>query len=62
MTDDLIREEIAGVKEAISRLPQEVQDKRYFRIKRVRPPHLGLTPTEPAGNRATRWPPQALTY
>ena len=35
LSEDLIREEIDGVKEALSRLPQEEQDKRYFRIKRV---------------------------
>ena len=33
--DDLIREEIDGVREAISRLPQEEQDLRLFRLKRA---------------------------
>jgi len=30
-------EELPGVKEALSRLPQSVTDERFFRIKRVRP-------------------------
>ncbi|EGD82419.1 ubiquinol-cytochrome C reductase [Salpingoeca rosetta] len=33
--DDLIREEMPGVREAISRLPREEQDLRYFRLKRA---------------------------
>eukprot|EP01147_Barroeca_monosierra_P009130 gene9130-1429_t len=33
--EDLIREEIPGVKEALSRLPQAEQDERYFRLKRA---------------------------
>eukprot|EP00051_Salpingoeca_urceolata_P014038 m.177858 g.177858 ORF g.177858 m.177858 type:complete len:210 (+) comp17972_c4_seq1:432-1061(+) len=33
--EDLLREELPGVREAISRLPQEVQDERYFRLKRA---------------------------
>jgi hypothetical protein len=42
LSEDLIREEIDGVKEALTRLPQEEQDKRYFRIKRVRAVASGL--------------------
>ena len=33
--EDLIMEELPGVKEALRRLPQDVVDARYFRIKRV---------------------------
>jgi hypothetical protein len=33
--EDLIMEELPGVKEALRRLPEEVVSARYFRIKRV---------------------------
>ena len=35
LREDLIMDELPGVKEALSRLPQNVIDERYFRIKRV---------------------------
>ncbi len=33
--EDLMIEELPGVKEALRRLPEEVTNARYFRIKRV---------------------------
>eukprot|EP00043_Microstomoeca_roanoka_P028178 m.17140 g.17140 ORF g.17140 m.17140 type:complete len:118 (-) comp8222_c0_seq1:241-594(-) len=33
--EDLIREELPGVREAISRLPSNEQQERYFRLKRA---------------------------
>ena len=33
--EDLIMEQLPGVKEALRRLPQDVIDARYFRLKRV---------------------------
>lgn len=35
LADDLIMEELPGVKEALSRLPAKEIDERYFRLKRV---------------------------
>jgi len=34
-SEDLIREELPGVKEALRRMPQEYLDERFFRIKRA---------------------------
>lgn len=63
MREDLIMEELPGVQEALSRLPQSVTDERYFRIKRVRaapaprgccaPPANSASPSPPFDHGAT---------